>query len=434
MQHKKLNKENVLEILPLTTMQKSMLFLHMMMPDSKYYLEQQVYTIHGVCEENVVIDAWKYVVMQNASLRTLFRWVGLENPIQIILGKYQVPLHFQNVTHLSYTDRESYLSAVCQKEWSDKLDIAEQPLKVLILKVEENVFNMILTYHHIILDGWSNAILMQELCEALKIHVSGRMLKLRQKVEYKEYIKWVHQIDKEPAARFWMQYLKNYKNKSIEASYETMKESSPCYYEYPIKENLGESIKEYARKNKVTPASVFYAAWGMILSEIEKKQDILFGITVSGRPPELAGVEETVGLFIHTVPIRFSLVKEKSIAQLVKEINNDLIQIQKYQYIPFNKTFSQLAQVEGRLFDSVVTIQNYPVDDALARSNETVSMNLIKSRYVTDLKITLGIKLFSGHHQIDFCYNSQLVDSEYIRKTAERYRRCIKYITKERKS
>lgn len=430
MQHKKMNRDHVSVILPLTAMQKSMLFLRMMIPESEYYYEQQVYTVCGVTDENMLMDAWNYVVSQNTSLRTLFRWAGLENPIQLILKEYKVPLFFRTLTYLADKEKEQVLTNICLEEWASKPDLADNPLKVTILKRDEAMYEMILTYHHMIMDGWSNAVLMEELLEALKRYSLGQVQDLKQKTEYKDYIKWLYSLDKEEAVAFWKQYLKGYKADRTAATYVPYQECSPGYLVQSMDQEMDKAIMKYTRKYKVTAAAVLYSAWGMVLSEFNQRQDILFGITVSGRPPELAGIEETIGLFIHTIPIRIRVYEDKKEARIVEEVNHDLIQILQYQYIPFDKTFSQIACLEGKLFDSVVTIQNYPVSGALA-GGDAVSIKLKKSKYVTDLKITLGIKMFTGHHQIDFCYNRQMVDDELMSRIAARYRFYIHYITKE---
>lgn len=432
MEHWKLRKEKVSDILPLTTMQKSMLFLMLMMPESDYYYEQQVYTICDVRGREVLLLAWNYLVKQNPSLRTLFRWKELEHPIQLILKSYQVPIQFQSLIHLAEQEKEKAFAQICQKQWIDKPNIEEAPLKVMIVQTEDRTYEMILTYHHIILDGWSNAVLLHELYEACKAYEVGISLEVKEKKEYKYYIEWLYKLDKDRNVPFWKHYLEGCKPNRMESAF-SFHESQVAYYSKPLDDKLYCMLKEFAKTNRVTIASILYTAWGEVLSEYQRTRDVLFGITVSGRPSELEGIEETVGLFIHTVPLRFQLESDISLSQMVKKINGDLIEIQQNQYIPFEKTFSQLAGVEGQMFDTVVTIQNYPVDDKLCMEDEGVHISLKDSRYVTDLKLVLGIKMFSGHYQIDFCYNEQLLDASAVWELDARYRYYLERIVKERK-
>ena len=205
----RISSQDIEDILPLTPMQESMLYQYLKEPHSKLYFEQTCYEVtgNGYLDAEKLKEAWNVVTCDNEMLRTIFRWQGLKKPVQVILKNRAVPIKEIDLSTLSAGDRQHRLTKIKTEDRQDRLNLSSEPFRVILCKMTGNRYEMIVSNHHIIYDGWSNVIILKELAEAYNQIYLGKKWSGPGKSEYKEYIKWQQHQDKNQQTHFWKTFL-----------------------------------------------------------------------------------------------------------------------------------------------------------------------------------------------------------------------------------
>ena len=188
---KKIDKKDVADILELTPMQEGMIFHYMYDFESEQYFEQLSLNVTGVVKYEEIKKAWNFVAENNEILRTVFRWDKLEKPIQIILKEKQIPIRQFDISYGNREEREKLLEDIRQKDKEEGIDLGIEPFRVTLCKLDKEEYEMIISNHHILYDGWSNGILLKEFLEAYAEFVEGRQPQRKIKTRFKDFVKWV---------------------------------------------------------------------------------------------------------------------------------------------------------------------------------------------------------------------------------------------------
>ncbi len=419
----KLDRNNVEDILALTPMQKGMLLHYLMEPESEQYFEQACYNLTGRIHPEKIKNAWEYVVKTNEILRTVLRWQGLAEPVQVVLKNHQVPFFEHDFSGCNCEERLDMVDRVMKNDRNVRVDISRQPFRIILCKLSENEYQMILSNHHIILDGWSNGIILKEFVAAYESLYTGNEPYISAKNRYREYVKWLQKQDRDIQKQFWSNYLKGFSDwKPFKAAVE---KQSKAYgisrYEQELSRELVECITVFIREKGLTLATLFYCAWGILLHKYKGIHDVLFGTTVSGRPVDIKGIQDMVGIFINTVPLRMGIDPSEEVYKLLNKINSELATREDFENTPLVDVLSYSGlRNKDSLFDTVVVIQNYPMDERLFQSDRPINISLHKRFYVTRIELALGVRVFD-RVILDFTYNTCLFNEESIRKMSEHF-------------
>lgn len=394
--------ETIQDILPLTNLQKTMLFSMLIDNKSHSYFEQIRYKIQGMLEIELFKRAWSIVSENNDNLRTIFKWKGVKEPLQIILCKKTLPIQVIDLTHIEESDMKRTVVDVEEAEWKKRVDLTRDPFRITLCKLEENCYEMFLSTHHIIIDGWSNAILMKEFIEAYHSILYGYEIKV-QKPSYKSYIEWNLRQNKQESLKYWRAYLNNYRTNMHVISKNRSKEACG-FSSIRIEDRLVERIKIYAKDNEVTLAVMFYGVWALVQSKLQDELDVVFGITLSDRSNQIPNIEQGAGLFIKTLPLRINCSQAISVFDFFKQIQERMIQLTNYCNVDLSDIISN-GIIDGEQISSVVVIQNYPLDSILkAQDSLNFRIQFIRSLYQMNMNLTLGIKMFDNYIDMDICY------------------------------
>jgi amino acid adenylation domain-containing protein/non-ribosomal peptide synthase protein (TIGR01720 family) len=419
---KKPGNKNIEDILALTPMQEGMLFHYLKTPESDNYFEQLNLEISGVINLEFFEKAWNSVIETNEMLRTVFRWEKVENPIQIILKKHKFQPEYYDFLGMDADERTKRIEKVTDNDRKRSLDLREVPFRLILCKVKEDKYKMIISNHHILYDGWSNGIILRELLNAYNDLVMDKIPVKPAKNRFKSYVKWLYSQDLNVSKQYWEKYLagfdvktglpykKKYKSEKGEIDIDT------AHYRYTLAEPLKNKVEEFAAKNRATTASVFYLIWGILLQKHNRCEDIVFGTTVSGRSVKVKGIEDMVGLFINTLPLRLKPHPHETIIESLEKVNKNIKDREKYDNM-------SLAAVKGcaaldkrhELFDSIIIIENYPLDIHMMNNKNGFSITSYSIIEKTNYDLTIGITL-SGDVRISVSYNTHRFDEPSIIK------------------
>lgn len=290
----KLDKTNIENIIDLTSLQQGMLFHYINDEKSTEYHEQLSLTITGIVKIELLQKAWDFVIENNEMLRTVFRWKGIDKPIQIILKNHKVLI--QKIDMTNELNKDIAVENVKITELKSRIDITKETLRIYLCKLEDCKYEMIISNHHILYDGWSNGIILNELMEAYTNLYDGKELRINNKTKFSEFIKYINNLDAEKQKKYWTNYLQDLGNKDDGFA----SKSSGIYKEisYKINNIKSNKIKDFAKENRILLSSLLYGTWGVLVQKFTDSNEVMFGTTVSGRPESIKLIDSMVGLFV----------------------------------------------------------------------------------------------------------------------------------------
>ena len=233
----------------------------------------------------------------------------------------------------------------------------------MLIRLAADQHRLVLTSHHILMDGWSTPILVRELL-TLYAH-NGEDSGLPRVTPYREYLAWIAAQDREAAVAAWQRPLLA----SLEGTRLAPRDPArapvvPEKISLNLSEPLTPTLIGLVRSRGLTLNTFIQVAWAILLGRLTGRDDVVFGVTVAGRPPEIAGIETMVGLFINTLPVRIQLPPAKPLLTLLKEVQDSQSRLTAHQHLG-------LAEIQrlvglGELFDTLMVFENYPLAPGLA--------------------------------------------------------------------
>ncbi len=374
--------DNIIDLYELSPMQQGMLFHSLYSPESGIYFEQRNCKLKGNLNISAFKTAWQKVIERHTILRTAFYWEEVEKPLQVVHKQVDLSWIEENWQDFIINQQNDKLEEFLQADRQQGFDLNQPPLmRCALLQIQTSEYYFVWSHHHLLMDGWCNGILLKEVFSFYQAAISGKSLFLPHPRPYRDYIQWLQQQDIALSKKFWRDKLKGFI-----APTPLIKDSRTVTYQQdivseqqiqlPIK--LTTDLQNLAQENRLTLNTISQGIWAILLSRYSGENDIVFGATVSGRPPNLPGVESIVGLFINTLPVRVNLSGDKELLPWLQQLQTQQIEQESFSYSSLIdiKQWSDVLPGVG-LFESLVIFENYPV-----------SIDAVLQGWSDDLQIT----------------------------------------------
>ncbi|QJB39308.1 amino acid adenylation domain-containing protein [Chitinophaga oryzae] len=384
-----LSSENIDNIYLLSPMQQGILF-HSLLEGAPAYFLQASYRLSGSMDLLAVEKSLQWLVSRHDVLRTVFNYTKAAHPVQIVLKERTPALIFEDLRNIPQEAQNDYLEAFKRTDKDKYFDLRKDILfRVAVLQLADEAYELIWSWHHIIMDGMSQHILMREYLYAYT-HFLGEQVPLAPPAfRFRDFIRRITATESETVVSFWKEYLNGYHTLASVPRLPVIPEHMPATesiqdHAYVFDDKQTQKLISLARQQKVTVNLLLQAMWAVILMKYNDTQDVIFGTVVSGRMTDMEGMEEAVGLFINTIPCRFTVDDYCSFAEMLKQAHAGALYQQEYHYASLAeiKNFSDIG--EGMLFDHLFVFQqqSLPVIDA---AHDTVGKQHDGARYqVTD--------------------------------------------------
>ncbi|MFB2880052.1 non-ribosomal peptide synthase/polyketide synthase, partial [Floridanema aerugineum] len=395
----KTNKQNIEDIYPLSPMQQGMLFESLYAPDSGVYFQQVVCTFEGNLDLSAFKQAWQQVVARHSVFRTAFLWERVSQPTQIVYRQVDVAIETFDWRGLSAQEQQQQLQVFLDAQQQQGFSFSEAPLMRLhLIQCKENTYQFVWSHHHLLLDGWSLSLVFKDLLNFYQAISQGKTLTYQPALNYRNYIAWLQKQDRKLAEDYWKEKLQGFSASTplmVDKPLSKRENNSPNYKEQEIE--LSRESTSYAntfvREHQLTLANLAQATWALLLSRYSQENDVVFGATVSGRPPAIAGVESMVGLFINTLPLRVKFSEQTELLSLLKDVQVQLVDSEQFSY-------SSLVEIQGfsdvprgtSLFDSIVIFENYLVDSSVLEDKGDFSLSNVQVIEKTNYPLTLFVE------------------------------------------
>ena len=417
---------------PLSPMQRGILLNYLQDKKQDWYFRQKVFLIYNLKKVNLFKKVWEEIVKTYDIFKTAFFWQGLDDPIQFTSKNIPSVLDFHDISNLEEEKKTSSLESLLLKNREQKFELDKAPLiRGILVKYAEENYYFILTFHHILLDGWSVMELLETIKKSYNDLFKGIELEIKNSVSFQQYISWVQQQDKTNTKEFWKDYIfgSTYSNQ-FSASFKHTDGSSKGYevFEALIPSLLYDQIVFLSRDLGLTLNSIMQFAWAVLLAKFTQMKDITFGITTFGRTIELEDAHKVIGLLANVVPFRFQIKDDINIIQGINLIQTQLASIQHQALLPLFEIQSLVGGSSAHsLFDTIFVFENYP---KVERSKSIVDLEINSHKNtldVTEFSLTVGVEP-SSDLIMRFGYNKSHFSQENISKIFNDYVRIMEGI------
>nr|WP_054403824.1 non-ribosomal peptide synthetase [Paenibacillus solani] len=412
---------NVASMYSLAPMQEGMLFQALMEPQSSAYFEQMSFVIHGSLHEAHLEKSLSLLMERHDIFRTVFMYEDLESPLQIVLKKRNPSIVFEDFTGLTEDEIKSSVDRFKQADREQGFDLTKDVLlRIAVLRTGERRYEIVWSHHHILMDGWCMSIVLKEFFYMYTQLCSGQSIDLPAVKPYIHFIEWLEEQDREEALGYWRDYLSGYEHRAAIPASGSRSNDPYALGEihHSFSETLTERLTKMSKRHQVTMNSMMQTAWGMLLRSYNNIDDAVFGAIVSGRPAEIDGVENMVGLFINTLPVRLGPnANAGTFIETVKRLQQRALESEKYDYISLAEIQAQ-SDPKQNLIDHLFIFQNYPEVYEISGQSDNQDFQITDAQSFEHTNYSLSVIMYlrSNRLGIKIDFNA----SEHHRDNIER--------------
>ncbi|MBA1292719.1 amino acid adenylation domain-containing protein [Pseudomonas lurida] len=416
------------DLYPLSPMQQGMLFQSLYIQGGGDYINQMRIDVQGL-DVARFRQAWQAAVDNHEILRSGFLWqTELEQPLQVVYKQVRLP--FAELDWQGRSDCGDALDHLAESARARGFVLEQAPLlNLTVVRTGTSDYHLIYTNHHILMDGWSGSQLFGEVLQ----HYAGEPLRAPLG-RYRDYIAWLQAQDKSVSEAFWKAQLQDLQEPTRLAR--AVLASDPALTvngEHRLQLDAARTahLKAFAQSNKVTLNTLVQAAWLLLLRHHTGQATVAFGATVAGRPAELRGIEQQVGLFINTLPVVATPDARMTVSQWLHHIQAQNVRLREQEHTPLFE-IQRWAGLGGEaLFDSILVFENYPVSEALEQGAPSgLRFGAVHSLEQTHYPLTvlLGIGDTLG---LEFNYSRHSFHAAQIQRLAEHFEQLLQALAQD---
>ncbi|MGB7606261.1 MAG: condensation domain-containing protein, partial [Lutisporaceae bacterium] len=426
-------RSGVEDVYNLSPMQQGMLFHSMIDSSSNAYFEQTKLSINGCVDLGLFEESFNYIIEKYAPLRTVFLYEKVDKPLQVVLKKRTGNILYNDISSFNEAEKQIYIEDFKQKDKKQGFDLSNDLLmRISVIKTDIEEYEVIWSFHHIIMDGWCLGIIMGDFFKAYSLFAKGNTINAANNYPYSDYIKWLQNQNNEEALTYWKNYLQDYEQQvSIPKLYKKINENIYLHQEiqFELNEAITGRLTRIARENHISLNVMLQTVWGILLQRYNNTKDVVFGAVVSGRPPEINGIENMVGLFINTIPVRIQ-TNDSSFIELAKGIQQNASESMTYDYLPLADIQAN-TELKNNLFDHLMVFENYPMDMQVSSMNnvEVLGFSIKGVEVFEETNYDFNLAIMPGETTaIKFSYNENIYSKEQIERIYNNFNMVINQV------
>ena len=376
---------NIQNIYPLAPIQEGLLFHTINGANRGAYFQQLHWEITGELDVAKLHQAWDRVVQRHDVLRTLFTWERRDRPLQIVRGEVELPWEVETWTALPTAVQTERFQTLLDQDRKAGFELTKAPLmRCTLIQLAPQRYRFLWSFHHLLLDGWSAYLVLGEVFAAYAALVDGRRWLPPPVAPYAAYVQWQKKQDQTAAESFWRAALAGYDTPNQLDVYQAPSLSEAAsqgsgQLSCTLSAEATTKLKAFARAQKVTLNTVFQGAWSILLSRYCDEQDVVFGLTSSGRPPELPQSDKIVGVMLNTLPVRTDVASDASLTPWLQAIQQWTAEMRAFESTPLASVQRWSDLPAGQpLFNTILVVENYPAVGQLAPPSSGIQVQPIE--------------------------------------------------------
>jgi len=388
---------------PLTSAQEGMLFHAQQQPGSGAYFEQLWFDLEGNLSAPAFTEAWKIIVRRHPALRTVFRTDRDGRPLQVVVRDGEPEFTVHHGAEGGDGTRDAWIEHLIAEDRARPFDLEHGPLvRCRLLCRGGDRWRFVLSYSHLIADGWCTGLLLSELITLYAD--AGHESSLPEPVPYSRFIAARQEADDPEAQAFWQRHMEGAVRTGI-ATTRQSGERQMRSHTMVLDPDLVHRIEEEARRSGTTPGALFQAAWSLMLARHNRRDDVTFGLVVSGRSLELPGIEEIIGLCIETLPARARLAEGETLTDIARRM-------QESQWAMEQHPSTALAGLGvGAVLDHILVFENYPMDATIIDRFAAAGLRVSAPGGYEQVEYNLSVEVNPGRSfGVTFHYNAAVYE------------------------
>ncbi|MCK9776010.1 amino acid adenylation domain-containing protein [Pseudomonas syringae] len=409
------------DLYPLAPMQQGMLFHTLFEQEAGNYINQMRIEVSGL-DVPRFRAAWQATLDAHEVLRSAFI-SHLQPALQVVLRDVRMPF----VELDARTQSSGWIDQWADADRRQGFELVHGPLlRLAVLRTGEQSHQLIYTSHHILMDGWSSSRLLGEVLQ----RYSGQT-QPRQVSRYRDYIEWLQRQDAGLSERFWTDQLARLDEPTrlVQAFKAPENGQGHGDYLHLIDAENTRQLSEFAREQRVTLNTLVQSAWLLVLQRYTGQSSVTFGATVAGRPADLPGVEEQLGLFINTLPVIASPRAEQRVAEWVQQVQAQNIALREHEHTPLYEIQRWARSAGEALFDTILVFENYPVSEALQQAAPPgLVFGGLRTQEQTHYPLTLVVNL-GETLSLRFSYAREAFSEQHMAQLSAHFQQVLQALT-----
>ncbi|MFJ4306582.1 amino acid adenylation domain-containing protein, partial [Streptomyces pseudovenezuelae] len=410
------------DIYPLTALQQGMLFHTRLADQAGMYWVQNGLLFEGELDLDALRRAWEVVFSRHEVLRSTVVWEGIPDPLAVVSRSVNLPMRVLDFSHLSEEERYRAHEEFLAEDWERGADFTQPTLvRLTLVRLADDRHQLVWSFHHLLLDGWSVPIILSEVLEAYHAFREGTEPRPAARAPFRDFAAWVAGQDLDEARAYWRGRLAGFTEvTSLEvrnAGGEPGQEE--IHLELPPSV-AGAGLAEFARRHRLTVNTVVQGAWALVLSLYAGSDDVVFGVTSSGRGGQVDGMDDMVGLLINTTPVRIRIDRDQPVADWLAGLQDEQVRARQYEHTPL-VTISESSELPAgqALFDTLFVFENYPVQaleegqEDSARSGLRTGFNHVREQGSYSLSVAAS---YARELALRLTYDRTRFDAETVQR------------------
>ncbi|MHC8318485.1 non-ribosomal peptide synthetase [Pseudomonas sp. LB3P31] len=425
------------DVYPLTPMQEGMLLHTLLEPGTGLYYMQDRYRINSELDPQRFAQAWQAVIARHEALRASFCWNVGEDMLQVIHKPGSTPIEYEDWTSVAEAEQESKLQALLKSEREAGFDLLNQaPFHLRLIRVGAARYWFMMSNHHILIDAWCRSLLMNDFFEIYSALGEGREVQLGLPTRYRDYIGWLQRQSLDEARQWWKNNLQGFERTTpIPSDRPFLREHAGASGGMRVGDRYtrldtqdGAQLRQLAQAHQLTINTFAQAAWALVLRRLSGDRDVLFGVTVAGRPVEMPAMQHTVGLFINSIALRVKMPEEHqrcSVRQWLGELLDSNMQLREYEYLPLVSIQENSELPKGQpLFDSLFVFENAPVEVSVLDRAQSLNATSDSGRTHTNFPLT-AVCYPGDDLGLHLSYDQRFFDESTVERMLAEFKRLL---------
>jgi amino acid adenylation domain-containing protein/non-ribosomal peptide synthase protein (TIGR01720 family) len=408
------------DVLPLTPLQQG-LFFHTSSAQARgfddLYVVQLDISVTGPLDQHRLRNAVQNVVDRHPNLVARF-YEQFDEPVQIIPADPTMAWRYVEVSAGNGVAPDAQIARLCAEERTAVYDLADQPaFRVALIRTADDQHRLVMTVHHVVLDGWSLPVLLHEVFAGF----TGQRLPAA--VPYRRFISWLAGRDVDAARAAWSEVLDGVDVPTLVAPPHRLAVGARATTSFGVSAETTRAVSELARRAHTTVSTVLQAAWAQLLTWLTGQHDVTFGTTVSGRSADLVGAESMVGLLINTIPVRARLTATTTTVELLEQLHDAHNTTLDHEHL----ALSEIHRITGhdKLFDTLFGYENYPLDAAALAGTQELAITELDVREHNHYPLTMQAAMSGDRLGLRVEYDSGIFDAAGIDTLIDRFERVL---------
>lgn len=402
------------EVYPLSFLQKALLFHHLQTTEDQGFLQLEFWL---QCESTLEIQtletAWDQVIYNHPILRTGIFWEGLEEPVQaVFMDASKINISFENWTVHQGTEQQEKIKTLLLEDKAHPLALNEAPvMRIRLIQLTSNTYYLLWTCHHILLDGWSAGIILQEVLNNYEKIISNEPLPVQVKPSYGAFLNWVTQQDHSKAKIYWRRKFKGFQRPQAFGGLLTQSKPNYLDYTFTIESTQLNTLTQFIQNNRLTLNTLIQGVWAIALQQYFETKDIVYGVTVTGRFSKFPQIESMSGLFMNVIPVRIYTDSDLGIAHWLNQLQGELQESRAYERSSMDDINRWIEWDRPQeIFDSLLVFGNFLMDRNEARR---IQIQEFRGGFTSTYPLTIRVKPTESL-QFDFRYDSRVLETPTI--------------------